>query len=199
MIHRQPTGEKVRGCALSSSVRASACPLPPSSSLLTVHILFIKSYFSSQESSHGVTADARARGAGRRAGAPPARARAARRRGRGAAWSRGRREQYSSLDCSAQRTECGRCGGWSQECGDARSRSRKWNHGASRKRQKFSTGGAADGEARRSPVALLDQLRAPPARGTLFAPQRARLPSCRLDIVAAALCAARRKCSKRAD
>ena len=44
-----------------------------------------------------------------------------------------------------------------------------------------------DGEARRSPVPPLDQLRAPPARGTLFAPQRARLPSCRLDIVAATL------------
>ena len=37
-----------------------------------------------------------------------------------------------------------------------------------------------DGGARRSPVPPLDQLRAPPARGTLFAPQRARLPSCRL-------------------
>ena len=44
---------------------------------------------------------------------------------------------------------------------------------------------SARGEARRSPVPPLDQLRAPPARGTLFAPQRARLPSCRLDLVAA--------------
>ena len=59
--------------------------------------------------------------------------------------------------------------------------------------------GAPDGGARRSPVPPLDQLRAPPARGTLFAPQRARLPSCRLDIVAATLCAARRKCSKTAE
>ena len=72
-------------------------------------------------------------------------------------------------------------------------------HGASGESQKVSSFGCADGEARRSPVPPLDQLRAPPARDTLFAPQRARLPSCRLDIVAATLCAARRKCSKTAE
>ena len=66
-------------------------------------------------------------------------------------------------------------------------------------RKSFPRCGAPDGEARRSPMPPLDQLRAPPARDTLFAPQRARLPSCRLDIVAATLCAARRKCSKTAE
>ena len=45
--------------------------------------------------------------------------------------------------------------------------------------------------ARRSPVPPLDQLRVPPARHTLFAPQRARKPCCKLIIIAAALCAAR--------
>ena len=45
--------------------------------------------------------------------------------------------------------------------------------------------------ARRSPVPPLDQLRVPPARHTLFAPQRARKPYCKLIIIAAALCAAR--------
>ena len=57
MIHRNRPG-KVRGCALSSGVRASACPLHrrllPS---LLYTFLFIKSYFSAQESSHGATAD----------------------------------------------------------------------------------------------------------------------------------------------
>ena len=42
--------------------------------------------------------------------------------------------------------------------------------------------------ARRSPVPPLDQLRVPPARHTLFAPQRARKPCCKLIIIAAALC-----------
>ena len=35
--------------------------------------------------------------------------------------------------------------------------------------------------ARRSPVPPLDQLRVPPARHTLFAPQRARKPCCKLS------------------
>ena len=55
-------------------------------------------------------------------------------------------------------------------------------------------GGCAAALCRR----YLDQLRTPPARGTLFAPQRARKPSCKLDIAAAAyLCAARAKCSRK--
>ena len=91
MIHRNRPG-KVRGCALSSGVRASACPLHrrllPS---LLYTFLFIKSYFSAQESSHGATADTahacRAppdRERRRRAGATQARGPAAGPRGPGA-------------------------------------------------------------------------------------------------------------------
>ena len=72
-------------------------------------------------------------------------------------------------------------------------------HGASGETRNFQSLACPRRRARRSPVPPLDQLRVPPARRTLFALQRARKPSCKLDIIAAALCAARRKCSKPAE
>jgi len=66
-----------------------------------------------------------------------------------------------------------------------------FRHCASGEGRNFQSLARPRRRARRSPVPPLDQLRVPPARHTLFAPQRARKPCCKLIIIAAALCAAR--------
>ena len=59
---------------------------------------------------------------------------------------------------------------------------RMHQHGASGETRNFQSLACPRRRARRSPVPPLDQLRVPPARRTLFALQRARKPSCKLDM-----------------